>query len=224
MKSAARLFIAAALIIILSLALGVLVPRPTTGEPAATPSRQILLLSSAIHTDLALPLDDALRQRFAFLAGAGVAIERPDAAYLIIGWGGRAFYIGTPTWGDLKPGPVFKALTIDRSVLHLELAGAIDTTHSSVMPLDLDEAGYGRLLDFVDATLERDAAGRPQPIAGAAYGLNDAFFEAKGAFNLLIGCNTWTSAALSQAGIATGLWTPLPGLLHWSLSFHDNDR
>ncbi len=54
-------------------------------------------------------------------------------------------------------------------------------------------------------------------IEGAAYGLDDAFFEARGGFNALAGCNTWTAAMLRQGGLTTGWWTPLPQLLDWSV-------
>ena len=44
--------------------------------------------------------------------------------WLILGWGGRAFYLETPDWADLKPMPVIKALTVDRAVMHVGVARA----------------------------------------------------------------------------------------------------
>ena len=59
------------------------------------------------------------------------------------------------------------------------------------------------------------------PVADAAYGVTDRFFEAKGYFNLLFGCNTWTAAALRTAGIKTGLWNPVPETLKLSLALYN---
>jgi uncharacterized protein (TIGR02117 family) len=62
--------------------------------------------------------------------------------------------------------------------------------------------------------------GVPVAIQGAAYGADDAFYEAKGAFNAFIGCNTWTAAVLRAGGVRTGWWTPLPQLLDLSIDLH----
>ena len=67
------------------------------------------MLSNPIHTDIAIPLDDgSLAEVLASLIGTGIQAETPGARYLVFGWGGRAFYIATPTWSDLKPGPLFR--------------------------------------------------------------------------------------------------------------------
>jgi uncharacterized protein (TIGR02117 family) len=58
-------------------------------------------------------------------------------------------------------------------------------------------------------------------LPGSNYGENDAFFEARGYFNALMGCNTWTAAGLRQAGLTSGLWTALPWMLRLSLSLHN---
>nr|WP_037074912.1 TIGR02117 family protein [Rhizobium sp. PDO1-076] len=207
-------------VILLLFVLGVVVPRPLLGRPEAAggaDSRQILLLANAIHTDIALPLDADLRAKFAELADHGFDIGNPNAAYLVVGWGGRAFYIETPAWSELKPLPVLKALTVDRSVLHLDLAGAIADDAPFARRLSVTETGYRQLLDHVRTSFARKD-GRMQVIDGVGYGATDAFFEANGAFNAFLGCNTWTAAGLRAAGLRTGWWTPLPQMLEWSLN------
>ncbi|UJW74470.1 TIGR02117 family protein [Rhizobium sp. SL42] len=206
--------------ILLLLVLGVVVPRPLLGRTEAAGdggSRQILLLANAIHTDIALPLDEELRAEFAELAAHGFEIGNPSAVYLVVGWGGRAFYVETPTWSELKPLPVLKALTVDRSVLHLDLAGEIPDGSPFARRLTISEAGYRQLLDHIGASFAR-TDGKVSVIAAAGYGATDAFFEANGAFNALLGCNTWTAAGLRAAGLRTGWWTPLPQMLEWSLN------
>lgn len=209
-------------IILLLLVLGVLVPRPLLGRTQAAGdvgSRPFLLLANAIHTDIALPLDDDLRAEFSELAEHGFDIGNPQAAYLVVGWGGRAFYIETPSWSELKPLPVVKALTVDRSVVHLDLAGEIADDAAFARRLSVSEADYRQLIDHVLASFARKD-GRMQVIDGASYGATDAFFEANGKFNALLGCNTWTASGLRAAGIGTGWWTPLPQMLNWSLDLH----
>ncbi len=211
------------LLVGLALAAGTLVPRPLWSGPARTTvdaTRQILVLSNPIHTDIAIAVDPQFLEQYHFLTTGGLDIDNPGVRYVVFGWGGRAFYIETPEWSQLKPIPVLKALTIDRSVMHVERAGAIDRAHPSVTPLDIDEAGYQRLLQFIADSFERENA-RPVAIPDAAYSENDIFFEARGRFNAFVGCNTWTSAALRQAGLNTGWWNPLPATLAISLRLHN---
>ncbi|WP_246662676.1 TIGR02117 family protein [Rhizobium sp. P44RR-XXIV] len=205
-------------------ALGIVVPRPLWhDEPVlAEQTHRILMLSNPIHTDIAIPVDGDLLARFAFLRTAGLDLDNPNLRYLVFGWGGRSFYIETPTWADLKPGPVLKSFTLDRSVIHAELAGNIPEDAPAVTVLNIDAGGLERLKQFIlDSLVQGD--GGPISLPGSNYGPNDAFFEARGYFNAFMGCNTWTAAALRQAGLTTGLWTALPWMLRQSLDLH-NDR
>lgn len=200
---------------------GTVVPRPLTSpaEASVGGESQILLLANPIHTDIVLPVDDEVRAAFADLVPSGLPVNMPGVEYLIIGWGGRSFYIETPTWGDIRPLPVLKALTIDRSVLHVSVAGPIDPAHPTVRPLVVTQEGRKRMIAAIRDSFIRDGS-LPVAIPGAAYGFDDAFFEAKGAFNALIGCNTWTAAVLRAGGVRTGWWTPLPQLLDLSIDLH----
>ena len=212
-------------LVFISLVLGVTVPRPLARSDAVlgeTP-RPILVLSNPIHTDIAVPVDADLLSRFAFLRDGDLEIDHPGLRYIVFGWGGRAFYTQTPTWADLRPIPVLKSLTVDRSVMHVALAGDIPVSDPSVLTVDLSAAGYVRLIDFVVASFSQ-SQGKRVPLLGQSYGKDDAFFEAEGSFNMLVGCNIWTAAALRQAGISTGWWTPLPRLLTASLRMHNNAR
>ncbi|TWB17959.1 uncharacterized protein (TIGR02117 family) [Rhizobium sp. ERR 1071] len=125
--------------------------------------------------------------------------------------------------GDLKAGPVLKSFALDRSVIHAELAGDIPLDAPAVTVIDIDAEGLERLKQFVLASFDRSDSG-PIPLPGSNYGPNDAFFEARGYFNALMGCNTWTAAALRQAGLTSGLWTSLPWMLRMSLRLHNDDE
>jgi uncharacterized protein (TIGR02117 family) len=216
-------------LVIVVLGLGALVPRPffmaSAGvEPAESQRgamRTVLVISSQIHTDIAFPADPDVLESFDFMPVDGLDPSMPRVAYVIAGWGGRSFYIETPTWADLKPGPVFKALTIDNSVMHMSLAGEIDSAHPQVLPLTLDAAAFERLLASVSGSFTLDGEERPIVIEGVQYGPNDLFYEANGWFNALVGCNVWTAKMLRDAGVTTGWWTPLPVLLTGSLRLHN---
>lgn len=225
-----RYLLATTLLIIASLGFGTLVPKPFfASAPGAVAtvlrntasSRTVLVLSSEIHTDLALPATADVVARFGFMADDGLDPAQSGVEYIIAGWGGRSFYIETPTWSDLKPGPVFSALTLDRSVMHVGLAGDINKNHPTVMAIELDEASFERLIQSVLASFTRTSGGAPVIVAGANYGEYDRFYEAEGRFNAVVGCNVWTARMLRQAGLKTGLWTPLPVLLSTSLGLHN---
>ena len=207
-------------LVVASVIIGTITPRPiwrnrVTGAADAT--RQILVLSNPIHTDIAIPVDDAVRAQFGVLPAAGLLIGLPQVRYVIFGWGGRAFYTETPTWSELKAVPIFKGLTLDNSVMHVEIAGDIDRHDPSVTVVNVTDAGMIALADAI----RNSFADGPMLLAGLSYGQYDAFFEAKGYFNALFGCNTWTAAMLRRAGLSTGWWEPLPLLLRTSLQLHN---
>ncbi|SCB10123.1 conserved hypothetical protein [Rhizobium hainanense] len=216
----------AVLTVVALVCLGIAVPRPFWHDPPAVKaerSLQILMLSNPIHTDIAIPVDGDLLTRFAFLRTAGLDLDNPNLRYLVFGWGGRSFYTETPTWADLKPGPVLKSFGLDRSVIHAELAGDIPLDAPVVTAINIDPEGLERLKQFILASFER-ADSKPVALPGSNYGPNDAFFEARGYFNALMGCNTWTAAALRQAGLTSGLWTSLPWMLRMSLHLYNEDE
>lgn len=207
--------------IVLAAALGTLVPRPLW--PAASVgegTRHILVLKNPIHTDIAIPVDDAVRKRFHFLADAGLPADAPEVRYIVFGWGGRAFYLETPTWSELKAVPVMKALTLDASVMHVDVAGAIAEPHPDIAGFDIGDDQFAALLDYIAASFQQRPNG-PVVIENARYSSFDRFYEANGHFNALVGCNTWTAAALRTAGLRTGWWNPLPVSLGWSLRLYN---
>jgi uncharacterized protein (TIGR02117 family) len=208
-------------VVAILIVLGTAVPRPLTPAAAAAAGdgREILLLANPIHTDIALPVDDEVRAAFADLIPAGLPVDMPGVDYLVFGWGGRSFYIETPSWGDIRPLPVLRALTVDRSVMHVSVAGPIDLSHPTVRLLATTVEGRSRMIAAIRASFVRED-NIPIVISGASYGPDDSFFEANGAFNAFLGCNTWTAAMLRAGGVRTGWWTPLPQLLDLSIDLH----
>lgn len=220
MKLARRAFYLLAALALL-LTAGTVVPRPLLAVPdSGHAARHVLAIGNPIHTDIAIPIDAELLERFAPLLRAGIRADLPGARHLVFGWGSRAFYVETPTWADLKPGPLLAALTLDESVVHVSVAGMIGETSAPIRGFQLTEAEHDRLLTFIEGSFRKGPDGWIA-IPGASYGEFDGFFEANGRFNALLGCNTWAAAALRQAGLRTGWWNPLPHTLGLSLDLHN---
>jgi uncharacterized protein (TIGR02117 family) len=214
----AMVVIAAALAVML----GTLVPRPLWPAAAAGPfaTRHILVLRNPIHTDIAIPVDDRVRKRFHFLVDDGIPADMAEVRYIVFGWGGRAFYLETPTWSELKAVPVIKALTLDASAMHVDVARDIPEPHPDVTGFDIGEERFVALLDFIAASFRQGPDG-PIPVENAGYSRFDRFYEANGHFNALVGCNTWTAAALRAAGLRTGWWNPVPASLDLSMRLYN---
>jgi uncharacterized protein (TIGR02117 family) len=205
-------------VVVLLGVLGTLIPYPAAyaSREGALANKRILVVSNTIHTDIAIPLDNESLAAFGFLADANLPIWLPQARWVLIGWGGRSFYMETPSLADIKPGPAFRALTLDRSVMHVDVLGEFVGADPSVLELAITDDAYTNLLATISASFAR-RDGAVEPIEGFAFGANDRFFEAEGGFNALLGCNIWTARMLRSAGITTGLWNPIPSALTTSL-------
>lgn len=201
--------------------LGTLVPRPllNPAESGEGQARRILVFSSPIHTDIAVPVD-MLEPDFGFLGDAGLPLGHPNARWVLFGWGGRSFYVATPELTDIQFGPLLKSFGLDSSAMHVEVVGAVDESQPHIQGFAVSEDGLERLLGFIRKSFA-ESSGAPVRIAGAGYGNNDAFYEGVGSFNAFLGCNTWTAAALRKAGLRTGWWNPLPATLGYSLAMYN---
>lgn len=161
--------------IVLAVMLGTFIPRPLLPAAAADPiaTRHILVLKNPIHTDIAIPVDDDVRKRFHFLVDGGIPTDMAEVRYIVFGWGGRAFYLETPSWSELKTVPVMKALTLDASVMHVDVAGNIAEPHPDVAGFDIGEERFAALLDFIAASFQQGPNG-PILIENAAYSRSTA--------------------------------------------------
>jgi uncharacterized protein (TIGR02117 family) len=165
---------------------------------------------NGIHTGLVLPK-----------AAAGIDLgddfpagDLRDARYgghrfLAIGWGDRAFYIGTPTWGDVRPLTILAAATgSDATVLHVEHIPR-PLTGARVRPVVLRVAEYRHLVAAIRAT-----RGPGAPTRG--YFAHDLFYPARGRYSAVRTCNAWTGEMLATAGVRVGRWTPVPwAVMRW---------
>lgn len=172
------------------------------------PAVDVYLRTNGVHADLVLPvkaLDVDWRRRLPFVE------SDPDLNYVAFGWGDREFYLTTPSWGDLRTTTALKALSgLDDSVMHVEAApppSPLASRHP-IAQLHVSERQYRLLVEFVEASFQRDGAGSIILIQGAHYNDHDAFFEARGHYSAVNTCNEWTRRALQHADLRVPLWAP----------------
>jgi uncharacterized protein (TIGR02117 family) len=202
----------AALAVYTAAAFGALLLTPEAGEPEA--GVLIYACDNGVHTDLILPAAaDGVDWRAAFGQEAfGAPVGTYD--HIGLGWGGRDFYINTPTWADVEIGTAVKSVLWDETVLHVEFRPR-PTAAENCRQWRADAASYARIKAFIRETL-RLSGERPVQ-AAPGYGAHDAFFVANGRYTILETCNQWTGRALRLAGAPVAPWTPYSFLVTWNL-------
>lgn len=190
-------YLAAALI-------GSLVPaRGVQGIAEQPAEHEIVLAKGIIHYDIFLPLNDETRADFAFLRGTRVPLDEGD--WLSVGWGSEAFYTSAGAYTDITWPALFKAITLDSSVIRFEVHGALPD-HPDLKRVAVSEAQLGALRESILGDLE----GNPAPLTAEGFSDTDVFFPAHGAFHLARTCNVWVGQKLRAAGFDFGAWTPTP--------------
>jgi uncharacterized protein (TIGR02117 family) len=205
---------------------GAAIPRGAQIAPAASAQSpggdaiRIYLLTSPLHTDIALPARAPGMERFSVLRDGGIPLDNPNLHYIGFGWGSKAFYTTAGTYSDIELSAVFKAVFGDTSVMRVVALGELAPA-PNVLAFDLTPGGFAALLVGISASFQGGEPSRWQHLAGASIGSGDAFYEANGNFNLLIPCNQWTGRLLSRAGVTTGIWTPTTHSLTASIDWHN---
>lgn len=124
--------------------------------------------------------------------------------HVSLGWGERDFYVGTPTWSDLRLSTVVRAaLGSSNTLIHVDHL-PVPKADGAVRRVIVRPQEYRRLVAYVRATL------KPGGERHAGYFRNDAFYGAYGRYSAVHTCNAWVGDALRYAGIEVGAWTPFP--------------
>ncbi|MET0350739.1 MAG: TIGR02117 family protein [Rhizobacter sp.] len=188
------------------------------GRPApSSDNTEAYVVSNGVHTDLVLPVRGGPVDWTTVFPPSHFPSMPSDAAYVAVGWGDREFYLNTPEWRDLTASRAVGALSgRGRTLLHVTWLRPGELGRRA-WRLPLDTAGHEALARHIRTSLAADDEGRAVPVAGAHYGRVDAFFEAKGAYDLFTTCNTWTGRALREAGVPVGPWTPFAPNVVWHL-------
>lgn len=137
--------------------------------------------------------------------------------YVALGYGNRTFYLETPTWGDLSMKNVFfAAFGQSGSLMHADHDHDPRASEEQ-RPIVLNREEYRRLVAFARGSFQYDGQGHTIPLIGRGYGASDMFYEAVGPSSAFYTCNSWTGRALREAGVRTGVWTPLSQSIMWRL-------
>lgn len=158
------------------------------------PVRSIHVISNGWHAGIILARSDI---------PAGLlpeAADFPADAWLEFGWGDRDYYPNPrPTMGMA----LAAGLTPTPAVLHI--AGRtvlpVAADKREVLPLRVSEAGLRRLVERIDAAVERPPGqDRAASIAPGLYETS-LFYPAHGEFHLFNTCNSWVARKLAWAGL-----------------------
>ncbi|WP_345162176.1 TIGR02117 family protein [Nibribacter koreensis] len=178
-------------------------------EPQTRQEVTMYILTNGVHTDLVVPVKHELFDWNKFINYQHTKGKDSTHNWVAFGWGDKGFYLETPTWADLKVSTAFKAATgLSNSAIHATFYKDMQES-ADCKRIQISVQQYNRLIKFIKTRFDLDAKGKPIHIqTNANYGLNDAFYEAKGSYNLFYTCNTWANNGLKASGQKASIWTP----------------
>ena len=186
------------------------------GDPALWPpapnafKTEIFVISHGYHAGIVVPRA-ATRERASQQSNhAMFALAQQFANYqwLEIGWGDEGFYRLVPTISSVTAAEATRALFRSGNPSVLHVVGLIQTPRKSfatseILRIDLSQAGFGRMLDMIDASFARARSGAIiEDIGPGLYGPS-RFYRGVGEFNIFNACNHWIARLLSAAGLPT---------------------
>lgn len=181
-------------------AIGGAIPR-NAGWSEAREGVTVYVATNGIHTGIIVPTRADGVDWSPIVSPGHIADPRYAGRWLWFGWGEREFYLNTPTWRQLSPRIALRAVTgSDRTLIHVD---HLLYPWEEARPIRLSPEQYHRLSAAIRASF--DPSDR-RPIGG--YGPADAFYPARGRYDLVRTCNWWTGRMLAAAGVRIGLWTP----------------
>jgi uncharacterized protein (TIGR02117 family) len=183
-------------------------------------SEKIGLARGPIHFDILLPLSPEARDQFSFTTEQGLAIDHPDAEWLVIGWGAKEFYTTVGAYADVSFAAILSAVSGDEAVMRFDLAGPIGD-EGGVFWLDASESQIATLRKIALSTLVRDQNGKPVAYVQPESQPRQLFYNAHGQFHVGNTCNAWVGKTLRAAGFALGAWTPTPQALALSVQWFE---
>jgi uncharacterized protein (TIGR02117 family) len=180
-------------------------------EPSSLPkSIAVYIMSNGVHTDIVLPVKNESKDWSALFPFHNTISQDTAFTFVGIGWGDKGFYLNTPEWKDLKASTAIVAATgLGETALHVSYYKRVQEDDLCYKWM-IDTLQYRALVQYIEESLDRDNLGNAIYIdTDAQYNDADAFYEAKGAYNMFYSCNTWTNNALKQANMPAGVWATL---------------
>jgi len=176
-------------------------------KEASTEGETIWVLSNGAHTDIIMPVKNGLFD-WQNIVSQQDTRGKGQSPYIALGWGCRKFYLETPTWADLKFTTAFQAVTGQGGTLmHTTFYEEIPSS-DMIAALSVSQAQYKKLVEHISQTFVLKGGKALLVPTDAVYGDTDAFYEAKGHYQLFFTCNSWTNKMLKNSGIRACVWTP----------------
>ena len=180
----------------------------TEKEEFAQGEVDIYILTNGVHTDIVMPVMNQYYDWRKDIRFEHTLSKDTTFQYLAVGWGDKGFYLETPTWADLKFSTAFRAaFSLSSAAIHATFYNQMKLG-DDCMKIQISKQQYMRLVSYVKNSLITDEAGKTIWInTNAVYGRTDAFYEARGRYNLFHTCNTWANNALKSCGQKACYWT-----------------
>lgn len=168
----------------------------------------IYLKSNGKHIDLVLPVTTDIVEWRSLLPCSNNLSKENDYDWVAFGWGDKGFFIDMPTWDDLTFSLAFKAaFWLSTTAMHITYYKEIQEDELCIK-VAIGNQEYKQLIAYILKKFKRDERGEFIFIpTDATYGESDAFYEAKGRYNLFYSCNSWANYALKSANQKYLLWT-----------------
>ncbi len=170
-------------------------------------NHEIFIKSNGVHTDVIINQYDVNNSIHSKL-------NQSFSNYLAFGWGDKGFYIDIPTWDDLTFTVAANAMFLpSETAMHVT---PYETVKSSWVSVKISKNQLNNLLKYIEASFKLKDT-KFQKIDFEGYTDMDAFYEAKGSYNLFKTCNVWTCMALKEADVKTAIWSPFDWGIMWNL-------
>lgn len=178
-------------------------------QPTDKDEISFYILTNGMHTDLVVPVKNEVMDWGTVFKYEHTLGKDTSFQWVGLGWGDQGIYLDTPTWDDLTAKTVFKAaFFLSESAIHATFFAPLEE-NEQCKKISMTKEEYGDLVEFIMASLEKGADGKPLYIdTKSQYGQNDAFYEANGTYNFTYTCNTWANNALKASGQKAPVWTP----------------
>ncbi len=177
-------------------------------ETNAPKKISIYIITNGDHTDIAMPVRNEQMDWSKEIKYSNTLSKDSVYEYIAIGWGDKGFYLNTPTWSQLKFSVAFDAVFgLNTSAMHTTYYKKL-SENKDCRRIMISKEQYDRLINFVEKRFRKNAEGHFINIKTTAnYNKSDAFYEAKGRYNLFYTCNTWANDALKACGQKSCVWT-----------------
>lgn len=167
----------------------------------------IYIKTNGVHTDIVLPIKTEIKDWSEKIKFSQIKSQDATMQFIGFGWGDKGFYLNTPDWSDLKFSTAFvAAFGIGSSAMHATFYKQINENKSCVK-IKISKEEYRKLIVYIEDNFKLDFNGNPIWIDATTYGVNDSFYEAKGAYTLFYTCNTWANNGLKAINQKAALWT-----------------